>query len=382
MKVAIDARWIFSKISGIGSYTRELIGALAALDSTVEMVLLFDDEAVAAQTVSSTEMSRCSRIESCIFPHSVFSLKSQLVLPSLLKKQGVDVYHAPNYMIPYRAFPKNRKGSCACVVTLHDLIPLLFPHYTPRAMKTRFFPVFKRVMKETVERADAVITPSNSSLHDVVSEFGLRRDDPRLFAVPEGVNPVYSPLPLEEKSRHTFLYVGRFDPYKNVETLLAAFAQVVQSEPGTELMLIGEEDSRYPEARRRAVSLGIEHAVQWRGYVTKEELIQAYRAASVLVLPSLYEGFGLPILEAMASGTPVICGRNSSQIEVGGGAARLVDVGDPAALSSAMLDLLRNESQYTDMRQKGLEHAAAYRWSHTARKTMDIYRWCFEQRAL
>jgi hypothetical protein len=154
MRIGLDARWIFPEITGIGSYTQELIRHLVRLDTDNEYLLFFGSEAVRDRTADYAGLDQAAHVTSAIVPYGPFSPKSQLLLPGLIRRARLDVFHSTNFMIPFPGFPRNRRGRTACVVTIHDLIPLLFPEHTPRALKTRFHPVYRRVMKEVGLRAD------------------------------------------------------------------------------------------------------------------------------------------------------------------------------------------------------------------------------------
>ncbi|MEI6218989.1 MAG: glycosyltransferase family 1 protein, partial [bacterium] len=300
MRIAIDARWITAEASGIGVYTQELITALAVIDRKNEYILFFNSETLRARTVESAALRNSSNISSEIVPHGVFSPAGQLLVPGLLKKMGLDIYHSPNYMMPLLAFPRNRKGSIAAVVTIHDVIPMIFPDHAPKSRKTKLFPVYRRLMIEVGKRANMIIADSESSRKDIVTH----------LQIPTGrhgmVKTVYcglgSRLAPDSRSKpakdgneaRTILYVGRSDPYKNCVGLISAFALTQkQCHFPIKLLMAGSPDQRYPEINEKINALGLAQSVR-RAYLTDSELASAYRTADLLVLPSLYEGFGLP----------------------------------------------------------------------------------------
>jgi len=373
MKIVIDARWIFPELSGIGLYTRELIRNLAEIDSDNSYHLLFDSQETEEREGHETGFDAAANFSVCHFRHGPFSPLSQLALPQLLWRLRADVFHSPNYMIPFAAFPRRKRGRTACVITIHDLIPLLFPHYTPRALKTRFFPVFKWVMRQAAIRADTVIAPSESTRRDLIDElYGGRAAE--VAVVYQGVSSEYRP-PAGEGSgeRPVILYVGRFDPYKNVSNLISAFARLRREGLDAELRLVGSDDRRYPEARSLAHELGVDERIRWDGYLDGDGLLRAYQQASLFVLPSRYEGFGLTVLEAMACGTPVVCGNRSSLPEVVGDAAVSIDPDDVAALADAIGRVLRDPELAAQLSEAGLERAAGFTWRRTAEQTLEVY---------
>jgi len=374
IRLVLDARWIFPEISGIGSYTRELIRRLAGLNADdLFCVALFDNPATQDIVMNYDEVRANERFSAHLVEYSPFSLRTQLALPSELKRIGCTIYHAPNYMYPYRAFPRRRQGAMACVVTIHDLIPLVFPDHAPRSRKSRLFPLFRRIMLESGARADAIITPSRATADDVIRYLRIPASrSHRVRVIPEGVHARYTPG--KKGDGNTILYVGRLDPYKNLPLLIRAFAQVHKQVPEARLRIIGPDDPRYPEAWETVAKLNLESHVIRDGYVTDADIVKAYQQAAVFVLPSRYEGFGLPVLEAMACGTPVVCGSGGSLAEVAGTAALQVSVTDPDALANALVQVLTDTALAARMRTEGRKHAAGFSWEQTARDTLALYR--------
>ncbi|MBU0716272.1 MAG: glycosyltransferase family 4 protein [Verrucomicrobia bacterium] len=384
MKIGIDARWIFKELSGIGSYTRELIRHLARLERAHKFVVYFSDPGLRDRTVAETDLGSAPNFSTCLLPFGLFSIRNQLRLPGMLAEAALDVFHSPNYMIPLRAFPRGRPGRIRCVTTIHDLIPLMFPAYAPRAWKRRFFLLYRWLMHEVAVRSDLVLTDSRSSREDMVRY--LRLPPERVLAIPLGVLPKFQPTvrtdadatgwtPGGARAEQTILWVGRADPYKNLVGLIEAFAALrKQYQLPVELRIVGPKDRRYPEASRRAASLGVEDAVMWLGYLPDDRLVSEYQNADVFVQPSWYEGFGLPVLEAFACGTPVICSNKGSLPEVAGGAALIVQPQDMIGLTEAMRRVLIDSRLARDMRERGLRQAQKFTWEATARMTLEAYK--------
>jgi len=375
LHTVIDARWIFPQISGIGLYTRELLRHLPGLDGSVRYTVLFDRPEVMEREMEGTGAGAASNVDARLVPWGLFSPVSQARLPGLLRRLEARVYHSPNYMMPYLAFPPGGRGPVRAVVTIHDLIPLLFPQYTPRAMKTRFLPVFRLVIREAARRATRILVPSRSTAEDVVRELRIpadRRGD--VVVTPEAANPVFRPDPDVRPAGPVVLFVGRRDPYKNLPALVRAFARVLREVPAARLVVVGPPDARYPEAEAAAREVRLGDAVEWRGYVDGPGLVRAYREAAVFALPSRYEGFGLPVIEAMACGTPVVCGNGSSLPEVAGDAAALVPPDDEGEIAAAVVRVLTDPAHAAALRERGLHRAAQFSWERTARLTLDAYR--------
>jgi glycosyltransferase involved in cell wall biosynthesis len=377
MKIGIDARWIFPEISGIGTYTRELVRHLVLLDRVNEYELFFDNPRIAEQTAEAAQFSEAANFRVRLLPYGPFAPRGQLRMPALLRDLKLDVFHSPNYMMPLLAFGTQKPSRRApkSIVTIHDLIPLLFPEHTPKALKVRFLPVFRWIMRQVGARADLILTVSESSRQDVLKELRIppaRRES--VIAVPNGVAPEFKPLPKRPLGYRTILYVGRFDPYKNVLGLLETFQKVCgRVKENVRLRIVGSPDPRYPEAAARARELGIDGKIEWAGYVGGADLVRAYQQADVFVLQSKYEGFGLTVLEAMACGTPVVCSRRSSIPEVAGNAALLVDPDSTHEVADALVRVLSDPRLAADLREKGIGQAAKFTWVRTAAMTMKAY---------
>ncbi len=381
MKIALDARWIFNEISGIGAHTRELIRHIAREDHTNSYLLIFSDRTLAERTWIEAELTDKPNFRPEVVPWSVFSPHSQLMLPSRLSRHGIEVYHSTNYMIPLSCFPRGRVGKIRCIATIHDLIPLLFPSATPRALKTRLFPIYRRLMLEIGARADRIIAVSEASRSDIVQHLNIppeRHDSIRVIY--NGVSSSFAPAPAADPLRddssrpRTILYVGRSDPYKNLPLLIESFSQARQNAPFPLLLkILGPPDLRYPEAGQRVKELGLEASVFWAGYQTSSALVKAYQDADLVVLPSRYEGFGLPVVEAMACGAPVLCSDIPVLKEIGGQAAFYTPLDNGAELANGLLHILTDRELRQGMIQRGFEQARQFTWTAAAKKTIALY---------
>jgi len=383
VKIAIDARWVFPEISGVGAYTRDLVRHLARIDSDNEYVLLFDSEEQRDRVVGDVGIADCAAFRPLLFRANLFSVRNQLLLPRLLRRTGIDVYHSPNYMIPLLAFPRHRPGRTRCVITIHDVIPMLFPEHAPKARKSRMYPLYKRVMLEAGARADAIIAVSDRSRLDILeqlrippaSAFRVRRIfngvDERFCPPPGSEDPV--PPGPDRPAR--LLYVGRSDPYKNLTGLIRslAVARVLCPFP-LQLHIVGPRDPRYPEPSWLAEELDVDHVIHWKGFLDDEALLAEYHQADLLVQPSRYEGFGLPVIEAMACGVPVVCSNAGSLPEVASGAALMVDPDDVHGLAEAIRNVLMDGTLAGELVQNGLRRATRFSWQRTAEETLAVYR--------
>lgn len=375
MKIAIDARWIFQEISGIGAYTRELIQQLAILDNQNDYFLLFNDQSILDRTLKQTAIETHHRFKPVLLPYGIFSLKNQLHLPRLLKKMKINLYHSTNYMIPLLAFPPNKRGQIKSVTTIHDVIPMIFPGHAPKSKKAQIYPVYQRLMIEIGRRSDTIITDSIASAKDITHHLQIHPSQSnKVKHVYCGVSDMFKPPLSRKNAPDQILYVGRSDPYKNITTLIRAFEKIktLYKKPLT-LTIAGSVDNRYPEPQKLAEELGIADSVIWTGYISDSELVSLYQNSSLLIHPSRYEGFGLQILEAMSCGLPVICANKGSQPEVAGDAAIVLDPDDEAGIVDNALKILTQPATAEEMRKKGYAQATHFSWRKTAEQTLNIY---------
>jgi alpha-1,3-rhamnosyl/mannosyltransferase len=381
VRIGIDARWILDRSSGVGVHTRELIKHLALLDRSNEYVLFFDSPYMREQIVSATGISGARNFTSLLLSFGPYSVWSQLLLPSLLKRLSLDVFHSTDYVVPLLAFPRDPSRGVKCVVTIHDVVPLALPGFSPKARKKRLSPIYRKLMMELGRRADAIITVSNASRVDVTRH--LRIPEDRAAVVTTVYNGVASRFRPRESvvpsargvGTRTVLYVGRSDPYKGLVVLVEAFARLRDACPfPVRLAIAGGKDPRYPEASQRASELGLETSVDWLGYVGDDALVAIYQDADVLVLPSRYEGFGLPVLEAMACGTPVVCSNGGALPEVAGDAALCVNPEDVGGLALAIERVLTDSELRGGLVGKGVRQAARFTWMRMAEATLAVYR--------
>jgi len=382
MKIAIDGRWIFREISGIGAYTRELIRQLALLDAQDEVVIFFDNAAVRERTWREAGLADAPNFTARDLPYGVFSIGSQWKLPSLLRRLGVDVFHSTNYMIPLAAFPRHRSGPVKCVATVHDVIPLIFRDQVARSRKARVFPLYRRLMREVGARSDALITDSRASRADILKCLRIPREsEHKVHVVYCGVGEGFAPGAARAGDgtpgtrTRNLLYVGRADPYKNLVTLVRAFKAVREQCPAeVTLTVAGTPDPRYPEAGQLARELGVDSAIRWTGYLSDEDLVSVYRGADLLAHPSRYEGFGLQVVEAMACGVPVICSNTGALPEVAGDAAVLLSPDDVEKWAERISEVLTHPDLARTLSERGREQARKFSWARTATDTLRVYR--------
>lgn len=289
--------------------------------------------------------------------------------PLAARRAGIDLMHFPVNVVTL-------SPSVPQVVTVHDLAFHHFPEQYPAA-KQRYLRLMTRL---SVGRARRVIAVSEATRQDVIRLYG--RSPERVVAVPNGIGGEMKPLPPDrvaefrrerELPEEFFLFLGTLQPRKNLETLLRAYAMIA-NEVAWPLIVAGAAGWQYDRTFGLVRQLGLSERVRFVGYVAGDELPLWYNAATVFVYPSLYEGFGLPVLEAMACGTPAIASNTSSLPEVVGDAGLTIDPTDTRALASAMLAVARDGDLRQQLGQRGRERAREFGWRRTAELTVEVYR--------
>jgi len=339
-------------------------------------VLLFDNDAVLERERRGLHLDEKTHVRTETVAYGPFSPRSTLALPRLLRSLGADVFHSTNFMLPLRRLP------CAAVATVHDLIPYVAPHYIPRSRKTRCAALYRWMTRRSARLADRIIAVSRHTKRDIVTH--LRVPDEKVTVIYNGIDPSFRPA--EDTPTHQFrrrfniegeliVAAGRADPYKNLLGLVRAVQHLGAAGRTTlHCLLVGEQDDRYPEVRRYVEAHALDDHVCFTGYLDHADLVRAYQEADLLVHPSLYEGFGLPPLEAMACGTPVVSSDRTSLPEVLGDAAVLVEPHDPGTLAAAIARVLDDAPLRESLRAKGLKRAQGFTWERAARETLDVYR--------
>jgi glycosyltransferase involved in cell wall biosynthesis len=364
VRIGIDARKLHD--FGIGTYIRNLLRQLARLDRDTEFVILARPADCAA--IGSLGNNFRAVPEKA----ANYSVAEQFRIPLGLWREGVTLFHAPHYVLPPLVM-------CRSVVTIHDCIHLMFPQYLPSRLALTYARTSIRLASR---RATRVLTVSESSKRDILRFVDVPAE--KIDVIYNAYDERFGVEPLEEdvvrvRERYQLhdefvLYAGNVKPHKNLERLIEAF-HIVRNR-GLEhlkLVLIGDEISKYAALRRAVHKHQLHKYVRFLGYLPEETLAVMYRLAGVFVFPSLYEGFGLPPLEAMASGTPVVTSNVSSLPEVAGGAAILVDPYHPEAIADGIERVLCDETLRRDLRAKGLARARQFSWETSVRRVREIY---------
>ena len=367
MKIGLDVNPLFGSRGGVGWHVYHLLRAMLELKEEIDFVGYVRPGAVArfGQERDLQELARSPRLR--------WVEAGQLLLPWRGRWDGLDLFHGPNYKM-------QTLGRYGGVVTIHDLWMDRHPEYSTKLLGQR--PSFLRT-RHTARRARVVITDSEHSAKDIVELYGIARE--RIAVILNGVSDHFHPgrtadLPADLVRRfglptdRYILFVGGADPRKNHRTLLQAYAaQAGRLRPYT-ILVAGGLEHRFGSVPATIRELKLEDRVVCVGNLTIEDMRLLYAHASVFVFPSRFEGFGLPVLEAMACGAPVITSNVTSLPEVAGDAAVLIDPESPAGLGEALVRVLESSSLQATLRAKGLERAARFTWEKTARETVAVYR--------
>jgi len=364
VRIAIDARKL--RDYGIGTYVRNLLRHLSRLDSTTEYVVLCrgeDCEVLGSLGENFRAVSEAA---------PAYSISEQFRVPLHLRGEGIDLFHAPHYVLPALV-------GCKSVVTIHDCIHLRFPQYLPNKLGYAYA---RSALWIATHRSNRILTVSEASKRDILKYF--RVPPGKIDVIYNAIDERFNEPPTDEeiarvRERYQLndpfvLYAGNIKPHKNLERLIEAF-HMLRKGPleHVKLLIIGDEISKYATLRRAVHKYKLHKHVRFFGFVPDKTLAALYRLASVFVFPSLYEGFGLPPLEAMASGTPVVTSNVSSLPEVVGDAALLIDPYQPEAIADAMRRVLLEPALRDELRRRGLLRVQEFSWERSIRRVREIY---------
>jgi glycosyltransferase involved in cell wall biosynthesis len=365
MKIAIDVHSIGGRSGGNESYYRGLLAGLAANNWDQNQYLLY---ATAPAALADMSLDSNRFVIKPIRSASPY-LRIPFAIPRQARVDDVDVFHA-QYIVP----PGLR---CRTVVTIFDISFEHFPEFFPWYQRSWS----KRLIRASALRADHVLTSSQHSKQDIVGTY--RIDPDRITVTPLAPDASFFPRPKGEArerlarhygiTREFVLYVGRLQGRKNLVRLVEAFAEAHRAGATHKLVLAGAMDSLFEPVMERVRALHLSEQILLPGYVAEEDLPWLYSAAEAFIYPSLYEGFGLPVLEAMACGLPVLTSNGSALQEVAAGAAMLFDPLVVRSMADALIAVLNDPSLRAKLAQSGLERSRRYSYSATARSTIAVY---------
>jgi glycosyltransferase involved in cell wall biosynthesis len=364
LRIGIDVRKLTDY--GIGTYIRNLLRHLSRIDSSTEYVLFCRPR----DSASLAEVGENFRV--VVEKARPYSVREQLQVPLDLRRERIDLFHAPHYVLPALT-------PCRSIVTIHDCIHLRFPQYLPNRLAYTYA---RASLWIASHRSSRILTVSEASKGDILRYVSV--PNAKIDVIYNAIDERFGEKPPEDevarvRERYQLndpfvLYAGNIKPHKNLERLIEAFHTLRRG--GLEqvkLLIIGDEISKYATLRRAVHKYKLHKHVRFFGFVPDKTLAVLYRLAGVFVFPSLYEGFGLPPLEAMASGTPVITSNLSSLPEVVGDAALLIDPYEPDAIADAMRRVLTEPALRDDLRARGLKRVRDFSWERSVRRVRQIY---------
>jgi glycosyltransferase involved in cell wall biosynthesis len=377
MRILIDAHLSSDRTDGIGRYLNELIPAMVTIDRENEYVLLLQSGIGPDHPLKDLNAPNLVKKE---VPWQGLTLKQHLSTHGLIGALNVDIYHHPHFDVPWFL-------TVPTVVTIHGMKYIRHPElYRIQVGRRRVLlkrMLMKTMMGHAIKRADRIITVSRSLRDEIVSVFHVNRDD--ISVVHLGVKaPLMKPGETGESRTmlrkygvggRYILSVSEQLPHKNLVRLIEAFHLFCEKNRNEyQLVIAGRAHRDYIEPQRKVKELALEETVVFTGHIANDEISSMYRSADLFVFPSLYEGFGLPVLEAMAHGVPVIVSRQASLPEVVGQAGILVDPCDPGEIARAIEKVLTDPGIAAKFTELGLERVKKFTWEDTARGTVDIYR--------
>ncbi|MAU01785.1 MAG: glycosyl transferase family 1 [Anaerolineaceae bacterium] len=367
-RFVLDARPATDHFPGIGRYVSHLAMHLVPLLAADERLLLLHNPQATSGWQLPQKQANVDLVATAVSP---FSFAQQWQIPQLLRQLNATVYHSTYYLTPYRP-------GVPTLLTLYDLIPEQFPQLvSPRArLLTKF------ATRLALHAGDHFLAISAATRRDFLAHYPL--DPAKITAVPLAADDKFKPQPetavaaLRQKLNlpdQYVLYLGINKPHKNLKRLVKAWATVTKKLPDAPLLVIaGAWDERYGEVKTAVIQQNLEQHIRFVGRVADVDLPALYSGAMLFVFPSLAEGFGLPVLEAMACGTAVACAHTSSLPEVGGEAVAYFDPPNSQQIASVLIALLQDKEKREGMAKQGLLQAAQFSWRETAAATVTHYR--------
>lgn len=363
MHIGIDGRMV--NWSGIGRYTQNILKHIVVLDKV-------NDYSVFCHAEDRREMPGGENVSLVEVDVPVFSIKGRGRWTKILKSANLDLFYTPYIIVPFEV-------PCRAVGTIHDLIPWRMPS-VQKSLIARLF--YRRIIKRAAPNWDCILVDSNFTRDDVVNFLQVPKE--RIRVVPAAAEESFRPV-VDKKSvarvcnkygiKGKFvLNVGIARPHKNLPFLIEVFGVLIKERNmGCKLVFAGGEDKWRPAHRRLIKDLGLQDEVIFTGHVSDDDLAVLYSQATLCAFPSLFEGFGLPALEAMACGCPVVCSDNSSLAEIVGEAGILLNSRDRIAWIDAIESVLKDENLWESMKTKGLERARQFSWEKTAGSILEVF---------
>ncbi|SFC33854.1 glycosyltransferase family 4 protein [Clostridium uliginosum] len=367
MRIGIDgraAKWY--RGTGIGTYTHELIRGLNNIDSKNDY-LIFMPKLDSLNNLKNNFSIKTVESTACD------SFWDEIKVPNILNNSDIELYH-----VPQNGIGISKNVNCKKVITLHDIIPLRMPE----TVSDRYLKIFNEELPNILDDCEGIITVSEFSKNDIAKEFKFPKEN--IYVTPLAAEEIYKPLSkcqckkiITDKyhiEEDFILYVGGFSPRKNILGLIEAYSKLpYATKEKFKLVIIGKKGPSYNRYKERSETLGVSSQVIFTDFIPLEDMPIFYNATEVLVYPSFYEGFGLPPLEGMACGTPVIASNVTSLPEVCYESALLIDPNDIDALSYNIQRVLDNSLLKLTMVNKSLNRSSQFSWDKTACNTLSAY---------
>lgn len=367
MRIGIDGIPLAATKTGIGHYTFELARELALVAPDIDFELISPFPFIDQQGDGLPCNLNWAHVKGGFLRRRWWTIG----LPLYVRESALDLFHGTNYNVPLW----NR---CRTVVTVHDLSLLMYPETHEMHLVARA----RRRLPFMVRTATMIITPTESAKRDLCDCLQVAPE--KIVAIPEAPRHQFYPAPKSETAavKRKFnlkddfiLFVGTIEPRKNLLTLVQALEKIfAHSAFRPQLVIVGKKGWLSEDLFSYIERSAVKEQILFTGYVSDDELRALYSACGVFVYPSLYEGFGLPPLEAMACGAPVVASRISSLVEVVGGAAVLVPPKEPHSFASEIVKIFENEARRKQLSKQGVDRAAQFSWRRTALSTLDVYR--------
>jgi len=372
LKIGIDIRTINKPRSGVGYYVTNLIKEFQSIDQENDYCLISNNGSYGAEFKDHPNFHHCTtRVSN--EDHIIGDLWESLYLPKFLERRGVQVFHGPAFMIPLR------KGKTRTVVSIHDIVA----YRKPETIPLKYSLYMKLLIRLVSAKADKIISPSLSTKNDLIERLGVPDEKIQVIydAASKRFAPPGEPRPLEIKKKfgirdRYMLFAGNLEPRKNLIRLMKAF-DLASGALGDEYQLVicGKKGWLFRDILRTYEELTRDNRnIILTNYVSEDDLLKLYQCADMFVFPTLYEGFGLPPLEAMSCGVPLITSNVSSLPEIAGDAALLVDPFNTEEICAAMVKMATSEELRRSLREKGIRQAARFSWTTTAQQTLEAYR--------
>ncbi len=386
MRIGIDARFYGPIGKGLGRYTQEITDGITSLDDTNEYVVFLRPE-----NFLSFSSEKNKKVKKVLVNFGWYTMAEQFFFPFLIFREKINLMHFPHFNVPIMC-------PCKFIVTIHDLILTRYPTLRASTLSPLFYQAkkicYKIVIKIAAMRSRAIITVSNFTKNDIIKKLKIKKGE--IFVIYEGASDLSNQawrnmsnntdtndkkINLGYNNIHNqyLLYVGNAYPHKNLKRLIHAFQILLKDNEDLKLVLVGKEDFFYSRVKNycRKIKLtstnDTKSKVMFTGFVQDEQLKLLYQNALAYIFPSLYEGFGLPPLEAMSNGCPVVSSNRASMPEILGSAAVYFDPENVQDMVDKIELVIRDESLKSNLKILGFQQIAKYNWSECVKQTLHIY---------